>query len=89
MSIAYKRKSSLDKLNFIETEKRGKWRRWLAKVYLKDSIKTLNEELVEKVWLRVWGERKAKKEAEKQAKDVYANWLLDTCARIEIVKNGH
>ncbi|MGB2727371.1 MAG: thermonuclease family protein [Halobacteriota archaeon] len=32
----------------IETEKRGKWRRWLAKVYLKDSTKTLNEELVEK-----------------------------------------
>lgn len=32
----------------IETEKRGKWRRWLAKVYLKDSSKTLNDELVEK-----------------------------------------
>ena len=32
----------------IETEKRGKWRRWLAKVYLEDSSKTLNEELVEK-----------------------------------------
>ncbi len=31
----------------IETEKRGKWRRWLAKVYLKDSSKTLNDELVE------------------------------------------
>jgi micrococcal nuclease len=32
----------------IETEKRGKWRRWLAKVYLKDSMKTLNAELIEK-----------------------------------------
>lgn len=32
----------------IETEKRGKWRRWLAKVYLKDSTESLNEELVEK-----------------------------------------
>jgi micrococcal nuclease len=32
----------------IETEKRGKWRRWLAKIYLKDSKKTLNEELIEK-----------------------------------------
>ena len=31
----------------IETKKRGKWRRWLATVYLKDSTKTLNEELVE------------------------------------------
>jgi micrococcal nuclease len=26
----------------IETEKRGKWRRWLAKIYLKDADKTLN-----------------------------------------------
>jgi hypothetical protein len=32
----------------IETEKRGKWRRWLAKIYLKDADKTLNDELVEK-----------------------------------------
>lgn len=31
----------------IETKKRGKWRRWLATVYLNDSPKTLNEELVE------------------------------------------
>ena len=31
----------------IETEKRGKWRRWLATVYLKDPSKTLNDELVE------------------------------------------
>jgi len=31
----------------IETEKRGKWRRWLAKIYLEDSDKTLNDELVE------------------------------------------
>lgn len=31
----------------IETEKRGKWRRWLATVYLDDSSQTLNEELVE------------------------------------------
>lgn len=30
----------------IETKKRGKWRRWLATVYLNDSTKTLNEELV-------------------------------------------
>ncbi|RLG24025.1 hypothetical protein DRN76_04585 [Methanosarcinales archaeon] len=32
----------------IETKKRGKWRRWLATIYLNDSSKTLNEELVEK-----------------------------------------
>jgi micrococcal nuclease len=32
----------------VETKKRGKWRRWLAKVYLGDSEKALNEELVEK-----------------------------------------
>ena len=32
----------------IETNKRGKWRRWLATIYLNDSSKTLNEELVEK-----------------------------------------
>ena len=31
----------------IETEKRGKWRRWLATVHLSDSSKTLNDELVE------------------------------------------
>ena len=31
----------------IETKKRGKWRRWLATIYLNDSSKTLNEELVE------------------------------------------
>ena len=31
----------------IETKKRGKWRRWLATVYLKDTSKTLNDELVE------------------------------------------
>jgi len=32
----------------IETKKLGKWRRWLAKVYLPDSGKTLNEELIER-----------------------------------------
>jgi len=32
----------------IETRKMGKWRRWLAKVYLPDTGRTLNEELVEK-----------------------------------------
>jgi len=32
----------------IETRKLGKWRRWLAKVYLLDSGKTLNEELIER-----------------------------------------
>jgi len=32
----------------IETEERGKWRRWLAKIYLKDPEKTLNEKLIEK-----------------------------------------
>lgn len=32
----------------IKTRKLGKWRRWLAKVYLLDSGKTLNEELIEK-----------------------------------------
>jgi len=32
----------------VETKKRGKWRRWIAKIYLRDSDKTLNEELVEK-----------------------------------------
>ena len=32
----------------IETRKMGKWRRWLAKVYLPDTRRTLNEELVEK-----------------------------------------
>jgi len=32
----------------IETKKLGKWRRWLAKVYLPDADKTLNEELIEK-----------------------------------------
>ncbi len=31
----------------IETRKRGKWRRWIAKIYLEDSEKTLNDELVE------------------------------------------
>ena len=32
----------------IETRKLGKWRRWLAKVYLPDMGRTLNEELIEK-----------------------------------------
>ena len=32
----------------IETRKLGKWRRWLAKVYLPDTGRTLNEELVER-----------------------------------------
>ncbi|HDK26970.1 MAG TPA: thermonuclease family protein [Candidatus Atribacteria bacterium] len=32
----------------VETKKRGKWRRGIAKIYLRDSDKTLNEELVEK-----------------------------------------
>ncbi|RZN15302.1 MAG: hypothetical protein EF812_02840 [Methanosarcinales archaeon] len=32
----------------IETKKRSKWRHWLATIYLNDSLKTLNEELVEK-----------------------------------------
>ena len=32
----------------IETREMGKWRRWLAKVYLPDTGRTLNEELVEK-----------------------------------------
>jgi len=32
----------------IETRKMGKWRRWLAKVYLPDTGRTLNEEFVEK-----------------------------------------
>ena len=32
----------------IETRKMGKWRRWLAKVYLPDTGRTLNEELIEK-----------------------------------------
>ena len=32
----------------IETKKLGKWRRWLAKVYLPDTERTLNEELIEK-----------------------------------------
>ena len=32
----------------IETEKRGKWRRWIAAVHLRDSSKTLNDELIEK-----------------------------------------
>ena len=32
----------------IETRKLGKWRRWLAKVYLPDTRRTLNEELIEK-----------------------------------------
>ena len=31
----------------IETEKRGKWMRWLVTVYLGDSAKTLNDKLVE------------------------------------------
>ena len=31
----------------IETEKRGKWRRWIATVHLRDSSKTLNDELIE------------------------------------------
>ena len=30
----------------IETRKLGKWRRWLAKVYLLDTGRTLNEELI-------------------------------------------
>jgi len=32
----------------METRKLGKWRRWLAKVYLPDTGRTLNEELIEK-----------------------------------------
>jgi micrococcal nuclease len=32
----------------LGTKKRGKWRRWIAKVYFEDSDKSLNEELVEK-----------------------------------------
>ena len=32
----------------IETRKMGKWRRWLAKVYLPDTGRTLNEELIKK-----------------------------------------
>jgi len=32
----------------IETRKMGKWRRRLAKVYLPDTGRTLNEELIEK-----------------------------------------
>jgi len=32
----------------IETKKLGKWRGWLTKVYLPDSGKILNEELIEK-----------------------------------------
>ena len=32
----------------VETRKMGKWRRWLAKVYLHDTGRTLNEELIEK-----------------------------------------
>jgi len=32
----------------IETKKLGKWRRWLAKIYLLDMGRTLNEELIEK-----------------------------------------
>jgi len=32
----------------IETRKMVKWRRWLAKVYLPDTGRTLNEELIEK-----------------------------------------
>ena len=32
----------------IETKKLGKCRRWLAKVYLLDTGRTLNEELIEK-----------------------------------------
>ena len=32
----------------IETRKMGKWRRWLAKVYLPDTRRTLNEELIER-----------------------------------------
>jgi len=34
----------------IETKKLGKWRRWLAKVYLLDTGRALNEELIEKGW---------------------------------------
>ena len=34
----------------IETKKLGKWRRWLAKVYLLGTGRTLNEELIEKGW---------------------------------------
>jgi len=32
----------------VETGKRGKWRRWIATIYLADSPKSLNEELIEK-----------------------------------------
>ena len=32
----------------VETKKRGKRRRWLAKIYLPDSEISLNEELIEK-----------------------------------------
>ncbi|MCL0076513.1 thermonuclease family protein [Dehalococcoidia bacterium] len=31
----------------VETGKRGKWRRWIATIYLPDSPKSLNEELIE------------------------------------------
>ena len=32
----------------IVTEKRGKWRRWLAEIYFADSDKSLNDELIER-----------------------------------------
>jgi len=32
----------------VETGRRGRWRRWVATIYLADSQKSLNEELIEK-----------------------------------------
>lgn len=32
----------------IETKELGKWRRWIVKVYLPDTQRTSNEELIEK-----------------------------------------
>jgi micrococcal nuclease len=32
----------------VETGKRERWRRWIATIYLADSPKSLNEELIEK-----------------------------------------
>jgi len=37
-----------NQMMMIETRKMGKWRRWLAKVYLPDAGRTLNEELIER-----------------------------------------
>ncbi|MFP3975179.1 MAG: thermonuclease family protein [Chloroflexota bacterium] len=46
-SYVERRLGQNDHQMIVDTGKRGKWRRWVATVYLPDSDKSLNEELIE------------------------------------------